>query len=260
MSGAVPPRPDLGPGELEPGPPQATWKAIEALPVGLIALGATAIVGAIIAHVVAPGATASQLKDNPNLFTYANLAQELLLLGAVVVWVRFVKHAPLAALGIPRRLTPVDAAVGLAAGVSMVFAAGLVLQVVHAIVDSVAGHSVGNPAQVPKTVTGGLLAMSGVVVIVLAPMAEETFFRGFLYKALRRRFSVWPAAVVSGAIFGAVHFSEIRSLLIIPSLVVVGIVLAMVYERRQSLLASIATHATFNLVGFIFIVISRSKG
>jgi membrane protease YdiL (CAAX protease family) len=260
MNGAVPPRPDLGPGELKPGPPPATWKAIEALPVGLIALGATAIVGAIIAHVVAPGATAGQLKDNPTVFTFANLAQELLLLGTVVVWVRFVNHGPLAALGIPRRLTPVDAAVGLAGGVSMVFAAGLVFQIVHAIVDAIAGHSVGNPAQVPETVTGGLLAVSGVVVIVLAPMAEETFFRGFLYKALRRRFSVWPAALMSGAIFGAVHFSELRSLLIIPSLVVVGIVLAMVYERRQSLLASIATHATFNLVGFIFIVVSRSKG
>ena len=40
-------------------------------------------------------------------------------------------------------------------------------------------------------------------------------------------------------------------------LMVVGIGLALVYEHRQSLLASMAAHATFNLVGYVFIVLSR---
>ena len=42
-----------------------------------------------------------------------------------------------------------------------------------------------------------------------------------------------------------------------PALVVVGIGLALVYEKRQSLLVSMAAHATFNLVGFLMIASSR---
>jgi membrane protease YdiL (CAAX protease family) len=259
VTDAIPPRPDLREPGLA-GPPPATWRAIEALPVGLIALGVTAIVSAIIARIVAPGATASELTDNPRFFTFANMTQELLLLGAVVLWIRVVNHGPLAALGLPPRRPQVDLGVGVLAGVCMVFGAGLVLAIVRAIAEAIAGHSIANPDQVPDTVSGALLALSGVVVVVLAPVAEETFFRGFLYKGLRRRFSPWPAATISGFWFGVVHFSGVRFLLIIPSLIVVGIVLAMVYERRQSLLASIATHVTFNLIGFIFIVVSRYQG
>jgi membrane protease YdiL (CAAX protease family) len=124
-------------------------------------------------------------------------------------------------------------------------------------VDAVAGHHVSNPEQVPQTVKGGLLIVSGFVVVVLAPLAEETFFRGFLYKALRRRLSTWPAALLSSFFFGLVHFAGLKFLLIIPALIVVGLVLAMVYERRQSLLASVVAHATFNLIGFLVIAFGR---
>jgi hypothetical protein len=255
----VPPRPDLGPGGSEQGPPPATWKAIEALPVGLIALGVTAVVGALLA-VVFPAqfsGTATDLRESPGFFAFANLAQQAILLATVLWWVRYVNHGPLTALGLPPRTPWADLAVGLMAGVAMVFGAGIVLQLTHAIVDAVAGHRVSDPEQVPETVRGAYLVLSGVVVVVLAPLAEETFFRGFLYKGLRLRFSMWPAAFISASFFGLVHFAGIKFLLIIPPLIGVGVVLALVYERRQSLLASMATHATFNLIGFLFIVFGR---
>jgi membrane protease YdiL (CAAX protease family) len=255
----VPPRPDLGSGGGGSGPPPATWKAIEALPVGLIALGVTAIVGAILAAVFPAqfSGSASDLRESPGFFAFANMAQEVILLATVLWWVRFVNHGPLAALGLPPRNPWADAAVGLMAGVAMVFGAGLALELTHVIVDAIAGHQVSNPEQVPETVKGVYLALSGLVVVVLAPLAEEAFFRGFLYKGLRRRFSMWPAAFISASFFGLVHFAGIKFLLIIPSLIGVGVVLAVVYERRQSLLASVATHATFNLIGFLFIVFGR---
>jgi uncharacterized protein len=256
MSG-VPPRPDLGRPEDGSTLPPATWRAIEALPVGLIALGATAVVSAIITRIVAPGLSGNELLDDPRVFTLANLTQESLLLVTLVLWVRHVSHAPLQALGIPRAFSPLDLGVGVAVGIGMVFGGGIVLQIVHAIVDNVAGHTVKNPDQIPTTVTGGWLAVSGVVVVILAPLAEESFFRGFLFRGLRRRLRLWPAALMSGAVFGLVHYSELRSLLIIPALIGVGIVLALVYERRQSLVASVATHATFNLIGFLFIAFRR---
>jgi len=44
---------------------------------------------------------------------------------------------------------------------------------------------------------------------------------------------------------------------VVVGVIVVGVVLAMVYERQQSLMAWVAAHATFNLIGFVTIVLSR---
>ena len=89
--------------------------------------------------------------------------------------------------------------------------------------------------------------------VVGAPFGEELLFRGFLYNALRRRWSVWPSAILSGILFALLHGSPVLILAILP----VGIGLALVYEWRQSILASMAAHATFNLIGFVTIVLSR---
>ena len=40
-------------------------------------------------------------------------------------------------------------------------------------------------------------------VIVVAPVAEEIFFRAFFYRALRTRLPVWSAALIDGVVFGA---------------------------------------------------------
>jgi membrane protease YdiL (CAAX protease family) len=97
------------------------------------------------------------------------------------------------------------------------------------------------------------IGLLGPIVIVAAPLGEETLFRGFLYQGLRTRLSVWPAALASGLIFGLVH----GYWQLIPALFVVGAGLALVYERRDSLLASMTAHATFNLFGFLLIVLFR---
>ena len=67
----------------------------------------------------------------------------------------------------------------------------------------------------------------------------------------------YSAGRSSALIFAAVHFAGPAFLVLIPGLFIVGIGLALVYEKRQSLLASAAAHATFNLVGYVFIVLSR---
>ena len=45
----------------------------------------------------------------------------------------------------------------------------------------------------------------GAGVSVSAPVIEEIFFRGLLYRALRNRMSILPAALIAGFVFGAVH-------------------------------------------------------
>ena len=45
----------------------------------------------------------------------------------------------------------------------------------------------------------------GVQLAVTAPIVEEIFFWGLLYRALRNRLSILPAALIAGFVFGAVH-------------------------------------------------------
>ena len=88
-------------------------------------------------------------------------------------------------------------------------------------------------------------------VIVVAPVAEEFFVRGFFYRALRTRLRVWSAALIDGVVFGALHFQGPESAVILPVITVVGVGLCLVYERTGSLFAVVAIHAAFNTVAMI---------
>ena len=235
--GAPPPRPDAG-DEV----PQATWSPLEAIPVFFLAL----LVG------VGGGLAARAFPScGPQTFA-TTLVGELAFGIVVVLWVRFVSRGPLRALGLPRRPLG-DLAVGLGAGAVLVVVSLVFGELVIAIARLLLGHTPVEPNQVPTCVRGGWLTALAPVVVIAAPLGEETFFRGFLFKGLRRRLRFWPAALISGAAFGLVHVYP----LLIPTLFVIGVGLAWVYERRQSLLASMATHAAFNLFGIIVIALSR---
>lgn len=91
-------------------------------------------------------------------------------------------------------------------------------------------------------------------VIVVAPVAEELFFRAFFYRALRTRLRVWPAALIDGVVFGSLHFQGIDTAVILPVIAVFGVGQCLVYERTGSLFAVIAIHAAFNAVAMLPIV------
>ena len=99
--------------------------------------------------------------------------------------------------------------------------------------------------------TAGLI-VAGAVVILLAPVAEEFFFRGFFYRALRSRFSVVVAAIIDGILFGAIHwdFSSADGLLLVPPLATLGFIFCLVYERTGSLYPVIALHAFNNALAY----------
>jgi membrane protease YdiL (CAAX protease family) len=245
MTRPIPPRPDI-PGEGEAFP-RATWRPIEALPLFFVGLLAAAIL-------TIPISLARSCSVRYNL---AVLAGEIALGGAVLWWVAVIKRTPVRALvGAPRRPWG-DVVIGALAGLALVVVAGIVLAVTRSAATAILGHAPKEPEQVVACVRGLSLAVLGPIVILAAPFGEELFFRGFLYQGLRRRFAVWPAALQSGVFFGLVHLGGIAFLLIVPSLTAVGIGLALVFERRRSLFASMAAHAAFNVVGYVAIVLSR---
>jgi membrane protease YdiL (CAAX protease family) len=92
-----------------------------------------------------------------------------------------------------------------------------------------------------------------VAVIVVAPVAEELFFRAFFYRALRTRLPVWSAALIDGLVFGSLHFQGLDSAIILPVIAAFGVGQCLVYERTGSLFAVIAIHAAFNTVAMLSI-------
>lgn len=87
--------------------------------------------------------------------------------------------------------------------------------------------------------SGGWLLFSAVL---LAPVFEESIFRGYLGGILRKRYGGLAAWLVSAVVFGVVH--------IIPSVIITatlaGLVLAFFYLRYRSLGLVIVLHAMNN--------------
>ncbi len=93
-----------------------------------------------------------------------------------------------------------------------------------------------------------------VFMITFAPVAEELFFRGFLYNAFRLRMPWTLAIVTQSLIFGFCHFfGAIHS----GAASLMGIFLALIYEWRKTLVTSIFVHAgvnAFAAIGVVFMM------
>ncbi len=91
--------------------------------------------------------------------------------------------------------------------------------------------------------------------VVIAPVAEEVFFRGVCQTALnhvfRRR---WLSTVLVGSAFGLAHMEQPH---VVAPLIVLGVILGYVYERTGSLVAPITMHLLFNLKTMIFATIAN---
>jgi membrane protease YdiL (CAAX protease family) len=95
-----------------------------------------------------------------------------------------------------------------------------------------------------------LLVVGALVVLVLAPVCEELFFRGLLFTVLRQRLPLWPAAVIDGTLFGFVHVQGGGTLVIVPVLAALGVMFCYVYERTGSIFPTIALHALNNTLAY----------
>ena len=98
---------------------------------------------------------------------------------------------------------------------------------------------------------GGLgTVAAGVLIVVAAPVAEEIFFRGFIFGGLRKRLSFLPAALIGAAIFGLFHYTGAGSLAVVPQLMFLGFALCWLYEETGSIYPTMAVHAINNAIAF----------
>lgn len=97
---------------------------------------------------------------------------------------------------------------------------------------------------------GVLRLTAALLVIAVAPVAEEVLFRGFMYRGLRNSVGPWVAAVAVGAIFGLIHLTDADTAPLVPLLAVLGALMCVLYERTGSLAAPIALHVLNNTLAF----------
>jgi len=93
---------------------------------------------------------------------------------------------------------------------------------------------------------------------IVAPIAEEAFFRGFLFAGLRDRFGLAQGVVISAALFSVVHFTPTA---VVP-IFVLGLLLALLYEASDSLWPGIAMHSTINFLALTasYVALNRPPG
>lgn len=97
-----------------------------------------------------------------------------------------------------------------------------------------------------------VLLFLAIFVSILGPVIEEIFFRGFLYSAAKKRFGILLGALLSGALFSILH-TNIAGFL---PIMILGILMAFLYETTGSLISSMSAHILHNsiIVCFVFFI------
>lgn len=94
------------------------------------------------------------------------------------------------------------------------------------------------------------------IVAVWAPLAEEIVFRAMIFRTLRKGFAFWPAAILSGLAFGVYHMNLVQG--VYASLL--GVLLAYIYEKTNSLLGVYIFHLSFNLMNYVQSFVQQQLG
>jgi membrane protease YdiL (CAAX protease family) len=226
------------------------WPAWTA-PVALIAGFAAAFVASLVLYVILAASGGSTKHPPVWVDIVGTLVQDAALVGSAVMFARMSRRPRARDFGL--RATRFWPALGwLALAWVSFFVTLIVLRAAFDVHDST------KDAFDRLSSDKGALAVAGLclLVCVVAPLAEELFFRGYFFTALRNWKGVWVAAVITGLTFGGVHvfnyvdhFNAVAAIAIV-GLMVFGFALCLLYWRTGSLYPCFAVHALNNSLSF----------
>ena len=239
--GGRPPDPPELPVGADPAPRWPPWYA----PVGFLAGFAIVLVVSVFAGIIAAAAGADIEGDTPpGLVVALTLLQALILCGTAIFLAGRTRKPRAWHFGLRR--APFWPSVGWATlGLVGFFVCVLVYS---ALVTPEGDQSVTEDLGADESTLA--LVAAGLVVIIVAPIAEEFFFRGFFYRALRSRLGILSAAAIDGVVFGLIHFTGSETLELLPILGLLGFMFCLVYERTGTLYTVIALHAFNNTIAY----------
>jgi uncharacterized protein len=152
-------------------------------------------------------------------------------------------------------MRPLDVPLGLVIGVALQI---VVLPLLYWPILELSGKTpddLSRPAEDLAAKAGAPVGwiLLALIVGVGAPIVEEIFYRGLLYRSLRKKqFPIWVSTIVSAAIFGGIHFQPLQ----LAGLFVFGVVAALLAERTGRLGPSMWTHVGFNLTTVLILYLS----
>jgi membrane protease YdiL (CAAX protease family) len=109
--------------------------------------------------------------------------------------------------------------------------------------------AVGEPHQEDVADKLGAIPVQIFLIAIAAPVSEEVCFRGMLFGGLRERWPRIGAALLSAAIFGALHATT--GISAVPPLIFFGFALALLYEKTGSIVPGILLHMLNNSVALL---------
>lgn len=236
--------PELPPGFERPlEPEEQRWRPWSAW-VALIAAFGGALFGGLIIGVIGAAFGSSLDDPSPAVNILATIVQDACLVGAAVLFAGITGRADPRQFGL--RPTPAWKALG------WMIAAFVLFYVFTAIWVTIVGGD-PNDEKLPdelgaKDSTVALLAVA-LLVAVVAPIAEEFFFRGFFFGALRNWRGFWPAAILTGLVFGGIHAASADVEFLLP-LAFFGFALCWLREQTGSLYPCIVLHCANNSIAY----------
>jgi len=242
-----------------PARPRIRWGLPDVGVAWVVGLVAALVVSSIVA--AAAGVDTSRVSDDVGVLLASVVGQAIGVIGTLELVARRKGRGSLGAdFGLVARLPGgrwTTAVLWLLAGVALQLA---ILPFLQIIVDVHGKAETQDVVEQFKQARGPALVLFAVIVVTVAPVAEELLFRGALLRALQRRMTPAWAVFVSALAFAAVHpllSPSIGSVIAIPGLFALGLLSAALAIRTGNLSASILLHAGFNLLTAVSVVVAR---
>jgi uncharacterized protein len=242
-----------------PARPRIRWGLPDVVVAWVIGVVTAVVAGSIVG--AAAGVDADRFGDDVGVLLASVVGQAIGVIGtlALVAW-RKGRGSLAADFGLVARL-PGDrwttAVMWLLAGVALQLVSLPFLQLLVEVNGKVETQDVVEQFERAR---GPSLVLFAVLVVTVAPIAEELLFRGALLRSLQRRMAPAWAAFVSALAFAAVHplsSPTIGSVIAVPALFALGLVSAALAIRTGNLSASILLHSGFNLLTAVSVLVAR---
>jgi uncharacterized protein len=245
-----PERPEGLGGPATPPPPsgdaatETRWKPLGAV-LGFFGGFGVAILGALIIGVIA-AATGADIKDPPPAVDILSTVwQDLALIGAAVVFATMAGRPKPWQFGLrwpeswPRAL----------GWTALAYLAFLVFSALWIAALGLQNEKDTLPQDLGAKDSDVALYAVAVLVCIIAPFAEEFFFRGFFFRSLANWRGPWLAAIITGVVFGGIHGFGSPAGFLLP-LAFLGFVLCVLYWKTRSLIPCIVVHCINNCLAY----------